>query len=100
MPEPASLPPCPGLSLLMHAPSPPPTHTVRGGCHTQVALLLRPGGLLIGSTLGAPEPRPWVAAYEGRPRWLHSAQSLREALEGAGLGEVEVGPTRWKVRVA
>lgn len=36
----------------------------------QTALLLRPGGLLLGSTLGAPSPREWEAAYQaGNKRW-------------------------------
>ncbi|KAL4422579.1 hypothetical protein ABPG75_008776 [Micractinium tetrahymenae] len=63
----------------------------------KAALLLRPGGLLLGSTLGAPTPREWVAAYQsGRTRWLHSAQSLKALLEGLGYEQVEVEPTRWR----
>lgn len=64
----------------------------------QACLLLRPGGLLLGSTLGAPTPRPWEAAYQaGRTRWLHSAQSLAALLRELGYEEVEVAPTRWRV---
>lgn len=63
----------------------------------KACLLLRPGGLLLGSTLGAPTPRPWEAAYQaGRTRWLHSAQSLAALLRELGYEEVEVAPTRWR----
>lgn len=64
----------------------------------QMALLLRPGGLLLGSTLGAPIPRPWEASYQaGHSRWLHSGGSLAAALEAAGFGQVQVAPTTWQV---
>lgn len=64
-----------------------------------MALLLRPGGLLLGSTLGAAAPHAWEAAYQpGRARWLHSATSLAEALAAAGYEGVVVEPTSWRVR--
>ncbi len=67
----------------------------------QMALLLQPGGLLLGSTLGAPTPRPWEASYQaGYTRWLHSADSLAAALEAAGFVLVEVAPTSWRVSAA
>lgn len=72
----------------------------RAPTHLQMALLLRPGGLLVGSCLGAATPQPWEAQYQaGHNRWLHSAESLAEALEAAGYEQVEVVPTRWRVRV-
>lgn len=67
----------------------------------QMLLLLRPGGLLVGSTLGAPTPRPWEAAYQaGHTRWLHSDDSLAAALQAAGYERVQVQHTAWRVRVA
>ena len=66
-----------------------------------MTLLLRPGGLLLGSTLGAPTARPWEASYQaGHTRWLHSADSLAAALEAAGFVQVEVAPTSWRVSAA
>lgn len=64
----------------------------------QMAVLLAPGGLLLGSTLGAPTPRAWEATYQaGHTRWLHSAESLAGALAAAGYEGVEVAPTSWRV---
>lgn len=64
----------------------------------QASLLLRPGGLLLGSTLGAATPREWEAAYQaGYTRWLHSADSLAALLRELGYEQVEVVPTRWQV---
>ncbi|KAI7844660.1 hypothetical protein COHA_001749 [Chlorella ohadii] len=64
---------------------------------SKMTLLLRPGGLLLGSTLGAPTARPWEASYQaGHTRWLHSADSLAAALEAAGFVQVEVAPTSWR----
>lgn len=63
----------------------------------KASLLLHPGGLLLGSTMGAPTPREWVAAYQpGCTRWLHSAESLGRELREAGFEGVEVQPTQWR----
>lgn len=54
--------------------------------------LLQPGGLVLGSTAGATEPRQWTFANAaGSPtRWLHSAESLAALLASVGLVGIEV----------
>ena len=54
--------------------------------------LLAPGGLVIGSTVGADAPREWTfpAAAGCATRWLCSAGSLAEMLAAAGLVDVRV----------
>ncbi|GAB4818868.1 hypothetical protein N2152v2_005914 [Parachlorella kessleri] len=58
---------------------------------SKVLLLLRPGGLLLGSAVGAHTPGEWEVAYRpGQRRYLHSVDSLRQLLQRTGYENVEV----------
>jgi SAM-dependent methyltransferase len=61
--------------------------------------VLKPGGILLGQCVGAPQAREWAFTPDGSaPRWLYSAESLTKELKSAGFtGEVKVtSETRWE----
>ena len=57
-----------------------------------LAACLRPGGLLLGSAVGAAVAGAWALTPDGtQSRWLHSAESLTAELAAAGFTDVVVG---------
>eukprot|EP00668_Euglena_longa_P018835 GGOE01023476.1.p1 GENE.GGOE01023476.1~~GGOE01023476.1.p1 ORF type:complete len:560 (-),score=152.39 GGOE01023476.1:257-1759(-) len=58
----------------------------------RLARVLKPGGVLIGSSLGAPTAREWGPTPDGSAnRWLHDRETLAATLQAAGFdGEVTV----------
>ena len=67
-----------------------PTHTLSQHLYK----LLTPGGVLFGRTVGSlDDTRPAMADWNGRSRFLHSADTFKRMLLQYGFVDVEFVPT-------